>query len=76
MSFAKIERVGQDVKQLTEFSKDEIFEWVKENKEKTNAAAPLTLVTPGLNLEFKKPHTERKKKDVSLKSVVQLNVMV
>ncbi|KAG4073405.1 hypothetical protein HA402_005568 [Bradysia odoriphaga] len=36
------------------FSKEEVFHWLKENKEKSNIIAPLTLVTPGLNVEFVK----------------------
>lgn len=72
MFFAKKERVVQDRVQLSEFDKDEIFNWLKENKENTNVASPLILVTPGLNLEFKKPHTERNKPDVSLNVLLNL----
>lgn len=70
MSFAKKERISQPVQHLDEFDKEEIFEWLKENKEKTKTVAPLTLVTPGLNTEFIKPHTQRKKESVSLRCFV------
>lgn len=70
MSFAKKERIAQPVQHLNEFSKEEIFEWLKENEEKANIVAPLTLVTSGLNDKFIKQHTQRKQQNVSLRCVV------
>ncbi|KAG4076484.1 hypothetical protein HA402_014448 [Bradysia odoriphaga] len=64
MNFAKTERINRTTDSLQEFSKEEIFDWLKENKEKANTIAPLTLVTPGLNAEFIKQRTERKKQNV------------
>lgn len=66
MKFAKKERLAPVQMQLNEFDKAEIYDWLKENKENCNAPSPLTLVTSGLNLEFKKPHTERRRGNVSL----------
>lgn len=76
MSFAKTERLPpttpQPMEDLQEFTQEEIFEWLKENKEKTKTISPLTLVTAGLNAEFVKPRTERKNANVSCGYVFQL----
>lgn len=65
MSFAKTERVPQPLELLEEFGQNEIFDWVKENKEKSNIVAPLTLVIPDLNREFIKQKTQRNRSEVS-----------
>lgn len=70
MCFAKKEKIAQQHVHLDEFGKDKIFQWLHDNKEKANVVSPLTLVTAGLNEEFIKKHTERKKANVSLECVV------
>lgn len=69
MSFAKTERISQTMQHLEEFTKEEIHEWLEENKQKANVVAPLTLVTAGLNQEFIKQHTPRNQGKVSLRFV-------
>lgn len=67
MCFAKNERIPQSAPLLDEFNKEEISDWVRENKEKAKIISPLTLVTPDINQEFIKKRTER---SVSYKFIV------
>jgi len=67
MSFTKKEGIPQTMQHLDEFSKENIYEWLKENKENANVVAPLTVVAAGLNQELIKQYTHRKQPTVSLR---------
>lgn len=66
MRFQKTERIGHNLKFQPEFTTDEIYEWVKENKENCSIS-PLSLITPGLNLEYNNTASRESKENVSFK---------